>query len=146
MVFNVKKSILIILICSVLLNIVLAAVYILSKNSTENYRELFYANAQSASEHFYAYNQNGQNEEFVYAVADLNIMRQTVFLLEETKDDVYAKTHFNELYGLLVIYPEKLHPYSLDLTIICELLQEDCTNQTAMNKISGLINEINHRA
>ena len=72
----------------------------------------------------------------------MNIMRQMIFLLDDTKDDSYVKTHFNELYGQLVLYPEKLRPYSLDLAIICELLQEDYANQTAAQKIAGLLNQM----
>ena len=56
-----KKSILIILICSVLLNVVLAAGYFIEKNSEERYSDLFYMNARSAGEHFLDYDQNGQN-------------------------------------------------------------------------------------
>jgi len=138
-----KKIILAILICSVLVNIALVIVYVKEKNSTKKYEELFYINAQSASEHFYSYNQNRQDEEFTYAIADVNIMRQAMFLLDDTKDDSYIKTHFNELYGQLVLYPEKLQPYSLDLIIICELLQEDYTNQTAADKIAELLNQTN---
>ena len=137
-----KKSILAILICSVLLNAVLAAGYFIEKNSEERYSDLFYMNARSAGEHFLDYDQNGQNWEFSYAVADMNIMRQMIFLLDDTKDDSYVKTHFNELYGQLVLYPEKLRPYSLDLAIICELLQEDYANQAAAQKIAELLNQM----
>ena len=139
-----KKIILAILICSVLLNVVLATGYILEKNSTKKYEELFYYNAQSAAEHFLAYNKNGQNEEFTYAVADVNVMRQMIFLLDNTKDDSYVKTHFNELYGQQVLHPEKLSPYALDLAIICELFQDDYANQSATNKIAVLLNQIKH--
>ena len=139
-----KKSIFVILIFSVLLNGVLVAGYIIEKNSMKSYQKLFSMNAQSAAEHFSAYNQSELNGEFIYAVADVNIMRQTMFLMKDIKDDSFIKEHFNELYGQLVLYPEKLHPYSLDLVVICELLQEDYANQNAHNKIVELLNQINH--
>ena len=139
-----KKSTLAILICSVLLNVALATGLILAKNSTDNYRELFAANAQSAEEHFLAYNQTGQNEEFTYAIADFNIMRQTLFLLDDTKDDDYVKTHFSELYGQLILHPEKLRPYSLDLAAVCAFLQENYADQTGADKVAELLNQIKY--
>jgi len=139
-----KKGVLAILICSVLLNIVLAAGYLREKNSERKYEELFYYNARSAGEHFLDYSQNGKNEEFAYAVSDVNIMRQMIFVLDATKDADYIKTHFSELYGQLILHPEKLQLHSSALAAICELLQEDYANQAAAHKIAELLNQMNN--
>ena len=63
-------------------------------------------------------------------------------LLDKIKDDSYITTHFHEFYGQLVLYPEKLYPYTSEIREIMVLLKDDYASQNAYRKLDELLNQI----
>ena len=136
-----KKITIILLICSIIINIILGALYFNEKNSVKKHEVLFNYSASFARERLLEFQQNESQSDFTYAVCNINSMNYALGFLKTTGMETLD---FNELYGLMVLDPYKFKIYTSDICEILELLEQDYNDPNAYSKLRIMLNEIKY--
>ncbi len=117
-----------------------------SEKNEKSYKDdvqlLAQSSARSSYEHFVEYQKNGDESSYWYGVADFRAFEQAYQLLIVNTNKNSDYLFCNEVYGLLVLTPEKCQERIADIIETMELLAKDVEDVNGYNKMSSLRNRL----
>jgi hypothetical protein len=134
-----KNTILLLLTISLVFNVILEILFSLERKSTEFYKKQFITSLVNATNNFEEYI-SGHEEAYVYGIGNVNTALHMIHNYDEKSLAYRYKNNINELYGYMVVSPEKVKPHISKITDAFKLLTEN--NNNGYVKIQEILNLI----
>lgn len=106
-------------------------------------RMLAQASAADACEQFSEYMTNEEESSYWYGVAAFRTFQQAYYLLVEETPKSPNYTFCNEVYGSLVLSPERSRAHIGELAEIMEILAQDVEDENGYLRMADLRNQLN---
>lgn len=137
-----KKIIPVLAICLAASTILLAMLWRSAENSKDDVRLLAQASAAEAYTHFVAYQTHGQTSSYWYGVAEFRSFENAYHLLTEGTNKATNYVFCNEVYGHLVLSPEKSQLHISEIVEVMEILSLDVEDENGYLRMADLRNNI----
>ncbi len=134
----------ILIICLAISTLVCAFLWQSEKNSKDDLLLLAQASANDAYADFVKYQENGHESNYWSGVASFRTFEQAYYLLTENTNKTTNYTFCNEVFGSLVIHPEKCQDHMEDIIATMYILANDVEDENGHLKMSGLRNTLEH--
>lgn len=123
-------------------NAVLIGLWRAAEQDSSDVKALAQAGAVGALQMFREYRDTGEESCWQYAVADFRSFQQAYYLLAEGSGKRTNYTFCNEIYGQLVLAPERSQAYVEELIEAMSLLAEDVTDENGYLRLGDLRNTL----
>ena len=107
----------------------------------ENIRQMAQTSAASACEEFAEYQRKGHDSNYWYGVAEFRAFQMAYHMLVEDTNKAPNFTFCNEVYGSLVLEPEKSRKHMEEIVAVMEILAADVEDDTGYARMD----ELRHR-
>jgi hypothetical protein len=140
----VKKRLAIIAIfCLLITTAVFFGLWQSEKNNLSDVRQLAQISAASALDKFEEYRITNDESDYWYAVAEFRLFEQTYHrLVEQTTNKDGNYLFCNEVYGYLVLYPERSQSHINEIIDVMTILADNVTDDNGYLRMSDLRNTI----
>lgn len=140
-----KKRIQVILIvCLSISTLVFALLWQWQKNDKDDIRALAQASAADAYTRFAEYQADGCESSYWYGVAAFRSFQQAYYSLTEGTNKAVNYTFCNEVYGCLVLSPEKSRSHISEIVETMRILSLDVQDENGYIGMSELRNDLKH--
>ncbi len=139
-----KKLPIILIACLAITTIVFGMLWQAEKNDKDDLLLLAQASAKDAYTAFVDYQEKGHESSYWNGVAAFRSFEQAYYLLTENTNKTVNYTFCNEVYGALVLSPEKSQDHIADIVATMDILAKDVENENGYLKMSELRNTLNH--
>lgn len=112
-----------------------------SRGRKEAIRQMAQTSAASACEEFAEYQRKGHDSNYWYGVAEFRAFQMAYHMLVEDTNKAPNFTFCNEVYGSLVLAPEKSQENIDDIVAVMEILSADVEDDTGYARMD----ELRHR-
>jgi len=137
----VKKKLNIIIIAVLfILSCTFTVLYAVERNDHSELETLCLSGARSALDGFERYIESDADGDYLYAVADFNTYKNAYYQLTESTD----YTVLNEVYGYMVLYPERVKDNIDTITEALKYLSEDYDHMNGIHLMYNARNSIKH--
>lgn len=120
--------------------ILLIALWGSAKHSKDDVRRLAQAGATDAYSNFLEYQTTGDESHYWYGVAGFRSFEQAYHLLTEGTNKSPNYTFCNEVYGYLVLFPEKCQNHIPEITEVMAVLASDVEDENGYIRMAELRN------
>ena len=97
------------------------------------------AGARSASQSFYEYIESGEECDFYYGVGEYRAFMMAYLFVNDNKTDPNY-LYLNDVYGQMVLRPDKAMEQAHVLSTVMWILGEDYADSNAYNQLANLAN------
>lgn len=137
-----KKLAAVLIICLTISSLLFAVLWQRAENSKDEIRQLAQASALDAYSQFVEYQTNGEASSYWYGVAAFRSFEQAYYLLTEGTNKSSNYVFCNEVYGYLVLSPEKSQKHIAEMIEVMEILSVDVENEDGYLRMADLRNNI----
>ena len=137
-----KKLVAILIICLTIFSLLFAVLWQRAENSKDDIRQLAQASASDAYSQFVAYQTDGEASSYWYGVAAFRSFEQAYDLLTDGTNKSSNYVFCNEVYGHLVLSPEKSQKHLAEIIDVMEILSMDVENEDGYLRMADLRNNI----
>ena len=137
-----KKWMTALLVLLALSNAVFIGLWRAAEEDSSDVRALAQAGAAGALQMFREYRETGEESCWQYAVADFRSFQQAYYLLVEGTSRRGNYTFCNEVYGQLVLTPERSQRHVEELIEAMALLAEDVADENGYLRLAELRNDL----
>ena len=137
-----KKLAAVLIVCLAISSLLFAVLWQRAENSKNEIRQLAQASASDACSQFVEYQTNGEASSYWYGVAAFRSFEQAYYLLTEGTNKSSNYVFCNEVYGCLVLSPEKSRKHIAEIIEVMEILSVDVENEDGYLRMADLRNSI----
>ena len=137
-----RKAAAILILCLTIFSLLFAVLWQRAENSKDDIRQLAQASASDACSQFVEYQANGEASSYWYGVAAFRSFEQAYHLLTEGTNKSSNYAFCNEVYGCLVLSPEKSQKYIAEIIEVMEILAVDVEDENGYLRMADLRNNI----
>lgn len=137
-----KKVAAVLIICLTISSLLFAVLWQRAENSKDEIRQLAQASALDAYSQFVEYQMNGEASSYWYGVAAFRSFEQAYYLLTEGTNKSSNYVFCNEVYGCLVLSPEKSQKHIAEIIEVMEILSVNVENEDGYLRMADLRNNI----
>lgn len=137
-----KKLAAVLIVCLAISSLLFAVLWQRAENSKNEIRQLAQASALDAYSQFVEYQTNGEASSYWYGVAAFRSFEQAYYLLTEGTNKSSNYVFCNEVYGCLVLSPEKSQKHIAEMIEVMEILSVDVENEDGYLRMADLRNNI----
>ncbi len=139
-----KRIQMILIICLAVSTLIFTFLWQKEKNSKDDLRLLAQASAKDAYAAFVSFRENGGDSSYWNGVAAFRSFEQAYYLLTENTNKTVNYTFCNEVFGSLVIHPDKCREHMDDIIVTIGILAEDIEDESGHLKMSELGNTLKY--
>lgn len=132
----------IIIVCLTIFSLLFAVLWQRAENNKDDIRQLAQASASDAYSQFVDYQTNGEESSYWYGVAAFRSFEQAYYLLIDGTNKSSNYVFCNEVYGYLVLSPEKSQEHIVEIIEIMEMLSMNVENEDGYLRMADLRNNI----
>lgn len=133
-----------VIICLVISSVVFAMLWQGEKRNRDDVRLLAQSAAAQAYASFQSFQATGEESDYWSAVADFRAFEQAYHLLTENTNKSDNYIFCNEVYGSLLLFPEKSQEHISQVIEVMGILSEDLEDALGHSKMSSLRNTLEH--
>lgn len=137
-----KKFVAILIICLTIFSLLFAVLWQRAENNKDDIRQLAQASASDAYSQFVEYQTNGEVSSYWYGVAAFRSFEQAYYLLIDGTNKSSNYVFCNEVYGCLVLSPEKSQKHIVEIIEVMEMLSMNVENEDGYLRMADLRNNI----
>lgn len=137
-----KKLAAVLIVCPAISSLLFAALWQRAENSKDDIRQLAQASTADAYSQFVEYQTNGETSSYWYGVAAFRSFEQAYHLLTEGTNKSSNYAFCNEVYGCLVLSPEKSQKYIAEIIEVMEILAVNVEDENGYLRMADLRNNI----
>lgn len=137
-----KKAAAVLIICLTISSVVFAVLWQRAENGKDDIRQLAQASASDAWSQFVEYQANGEASSYWYGVAAFRSFEQAYYLLTEGTNKSSNYAFCNEVYGCLVLSPEKSQKHIAEIIEVMEILSLNVEDEAGYVRMAELRNHI----
>lgn len=137
-----KKAAAVLIICLTISSVVFAVLWQRAENGKDDIRQLAQASASDAWSQFVEYQANGEASSYWYGVAAFRSFEQAYYLLTEGTDKSSNYAFCNEVYGCMVLSPEKSQKHIAEIIEVMEILSQNVEDEAGYVRMADLRNNI----
>ena len=138
-----KKSIAIMLaLCFLALALVFFGLWQSARHERSDLRRLAQAGASEAYQCFLGFQARGEESDYWYGVAAFRSYENAYTLLTEDTNQAGNRIFVNEVYGSLVLFPERSRTHISELLEVLALLSDNVEDPNAYARMSDLRNSL----
>lgn len=137
-----KKLVAVLIVCLAISSLLFAVLWQRAANSKDDIRQLAQASAADAYSQFVEYQANGEASSYWYGVAAFRSFEQAYHLLTEGTNKSSNYAFCNEVYGCLVLSPEKSQKHIAEIVEVMEILAVDVEDENGYLRMADLRNNI----
>ncbi len=134
----------IIIICLTALTLLFGFLWQREKSNRADLRMLAQASAKDAYTQFASYQERGEESDYWKGVAAFRSFEQAYYLLTENTNKNGNYVFCNEVYGDLVLHPQKCQEYMADIIAVLDILTRDVESENGHLKMSELRNRLEY--
>ncbi len=139
-----KRIQMILMICLTISTLVFAFLWQSEKNNQDDLLLLAQASAKDAYTQFAEYQESGRQSNYWNGVAAFRAFEQAYYLLTEDTNQSHNYLFCNEVYGALVVKPEKCQNHMEALCNVMKILAHDVESENGHLKMLELRNALEH--
>ncbi len=139
-----KRLQIILIVCLAITTLIFAFLWQNEKNSKDDLLLLAQASANDAYANFVKYQENGHESNYWSGVSAFRSFEQAYYLLTENTNKTVNYTFCNEVFGLLVIHPEKCQDHMDNIIATMYILANDVEDENGHLKMSELRNTLEY--
>ncbi len=140
-----KKSIRdIIILCLILSTLIFVVLWQMEKNSKDDLRMLAHSSAYDAYTHFVEYQAEHKESDYWHAVAAFRSFEQAYYLLTEDTNKHGNYSFCNDVYGALLLFPEKCQNKMSEIVAVMGILAQDVEDENGYVKMLELRNTLEY--
>ncbi len=133
-----SKSLAVLSVVLLIAAIVFACLWIHERNDRSDWKQTAQIEAGAAYDSFVEYQTHAHESSYRQAAASFYAFKQAYYRYTEDADKSYNYDVSNELYGFMVISPEKCQSHIAEITDIVKLLAENVDDENAYLLMAGL--------
>ena len=137
-----KKLASILIICLAIFSLLFAVLWQRAENNKDDIRQLAQASASDAYSQFVEYQTNGEVGSYWYGVAAFRSFEQAYYLLIDGTNKASNYVFCNEVYGHLVLSPEKSQKHIVEIIEVMEILSMNVENEDGYLRMADLRNNM----
>jgi len=137
-----KRLLIIIIVCLLATTVIFFGLWQQEKNNQAEMTSLCQASAASATNFFSNYQANGVDSDYWHAVAEFRVFEQSYGMLAEGTNKQANYTFSNEVYGYLVLYPERSKKHIDEIIDVMAIIAKDVTDGAGFVRMADLRNNI----
>ena len=137
-----KNITLILLICFILSTLAFGILWVKERNSQAAALLIARSSANDAYNSFKMYKNTGDESYYCYGVSAFRSFQQAYYLLVENTNKSTNYVFCNQIYGSLVLFPDRSQEHITELLQITELLSNNAKDENAYILMSNLRNVI----
>ncbi len=134
----------VLIICLAVTALIFALLWQSEKSSKEDLLLLAQAGATEAYADFSEYQASGQASDYWSGVAAFKSFEQAYYLLTENTSRTVNYTFCNEVFGFLVIHPDKCQDRIEDIVAVMDILAKNVEDENGYLKMSALRNTLEY--
>ncbi len=135
-----KHTCKVLIVCLIILALVFAFLWQTEKSNRDDLRLLAQASAKDAHSQFKEYQEMGHESSYWYGVAAFRSFEQAYYLLTEGTNKNINYTFFNQVYGALVLSPDKCQSHVAELVAATAVIANDIEDDNGFIRMSELYN------
>lgn len=139
-----KKSSLICILLLVATTLIFGLLWRYEAEDKSDLRLLAQASAADACEQFSEYMAREEESSYWYGVAAFRTFQQAYYLLSEGTPKALNYTFCNEVYGSLVLSPERSRAHMEELAEIMKILAQNAEDENGFLRMADLRNKLNN--
>ena len=137
-----KKLLIFALILCLALTVVFGVLWQTAHRDNSDVLTLAQAGAVGSLDSFKSYQENGYESDYWQAVADFRAFEQAYYLLVQGTNKASNYIFCNEVYGELLIHPERCQTHMEEIIETMMILADDVTDENGHMQMSSLRNTL----
>lgn len=139
-----RKILILIIVCLSISSVVFGFLWQKEKADKSGYLIMAQAGANDAAIQFSEYQNNGKIEHYWYGVASFRVFEQAYYSFAEGTNKSSNYSICNDVYGNLVLFPEKCQPQIAEIIEVMEIIANDANDRNGFILMENLRNSLNH--